>query len=101
MKSVATTRLELSKVLFGSNHMLSIAVEIAKAAGGEFSVPMLSESTGLPPSTIHHALERLKSAGLVRRLRRDLDFVVVFERRESLFWAAVLEIEDLGPDAPW
>ena len=89
MIALASTTEELSKSVFGSSHMLAVITEIAKAPEGEFSIPLLSRSTGLAPSTIHNQLERLRAAQLVKQDGRMPDGrTVMFKRREVPFWHA-------------
>ena len=84
----------LSKSLFGSNHMLALMTEIADAEGGSFSIPLLSERTGLPASTVHHHLARLKEAGLVQQgARVPGDRVVRFLRTENRIWDGVKDLD--------
>lgn len=93
---------ELSKYAFGSTHMLAVMLEISKAADGQFYVATLIENTGLPSSSVHAVLTRLKRAGLIRRTGTITgDKIAIYERRAHPFWnlAEVFdaEVKQLGP----
>lgn len=92
---LATQHEDLSKYLFGSSRMLAIMVEIERCEGGEFSTPGLVSATGLPTSTVHSLLTRLKLAELIRRTGTvTSDRVALYERRPHPLWEAVRFIEE-------
>lgn len=85
---------ELSKLAFGSNHMLALMVEIAKSPDGRFSTPGLVAATGLPASTIHALLVRLKRMRLVRRTGEVTpDRVAIYQRAVHPTWDYALRLE--------
>ena len=74
--------------------MLAVMAEIGRAVDGRFSAPQLSSATGLPASTIHNLITRLKRAGLVRRTGEvTSERVAMYERRPNLLWDAATVIE--------
>ena len=85
---------ELSKIVFGSNHMLALMAEIARAEDGRFSTPALVAATGFPTSTVHTLLMRLKRGGFVRRTGEvTADRVAIYERRVHPTWDYALVLE--------
>ena len=85
---------EMSKIVFGSNHMLALMAEIARAGDGRFSTPALVAATGLPTSTVHTLLMRLKRGGFVRRTGELApDRVAIYERRVHPTWEYALRLE--------
>jgi len=86
---------ELSKYVFGSAHMLTVLSAIERGGRATFSTPSLMEMTGLPQSTVHALLTRLKRAGFVRRTT-DIatDRVVSYERAVHPVWAFARRLED-------
>lgn len=85
---------ELSKLAFGSNHMLALMGEIARSPDGKFSTPSVATSTGLSPSTIHALLKRLKQLGLVRRTDEvTADRVRIYQRAIHPTWDYALRLE--------
>ena len=97
-----STTEELSKFVFGSSHMLAIIAEIASAEEGRFSIPSLSQSTGLAPSSVHNQLERLKSAQLVKQDGRMPDGrTLMFKRAEVPFWHAVAQLDPQELSDSW
>lgn len=85
---------EMSKIVFGSNHMLALMAEIARAEDGRFSTPALVAATGLPTSTVHTLLMRLKRGGFVRRTGELApDRVAIYERRIHPTWEYALRLE--------
>lgn len=92
---LATQHEDLSKYLFGSSRMLAVMVEIERSEAGEFSTPGLVSATGLPTSTVHSLLTRLKRAGFVRRTGTvTADRVALYERRPHPLWETVRLIEE-------
>lgn len=91
---IESDQAEVSMAIFGSRHMLTILAEIARSSTGRFSLPALAASTGLPTSSIHVVLSRLKRVSLVRRTR-DLgaERVAIYERRSHPTWAYALHLE--------
>ena len=85
---------ELSKLAFGSNHMLALMAEIARSSDGKFSTPSVSAATGLSTSTIHALLKRLKQLGLVRRTDEVTpDRVRIYQRAVHPTWDYALRLE--------
>lgn len=85
---------DLSKYVFGSNHMLAVMVEIGRSPNGEFSTPQIASATGLPMSTTHSLITRLKRAGLVRRTGEVTpDRVALYERRSHSVWRTAQDID--------
>jgi len=85
---------ELSKGVFGSGHMLTLMAEIARSETGKFSTPALAASTGLPTSSIHTILSRLKRANLIRRTGEvTADRIAIYERRVHPTWEYALQLE--------
>jgi DNA-binding transcriptional ArsR family regulator len=94
MTDLDESTMQLSKFVFGSNHMLALMLEIANADAGAFSIPILTERTGLPASTVHHHLARLKGAGLIRQVKRvPGERVVTFLRVENRIWDGVKDLD--------
>lgn len=85
---------EMSKLAFGSNHMLAVMAEIARSSDGRFSTPSISSATGLPASTIHALLKRLKQLGLVRRTDEvTSDRIRIYQRAIHPTWEYALRLE--------
>ena len=85
---------ELSKIVFGSNHMLALMAEIARSEDGRFSTPGLVAATGFPTSTVHTLLMRLKRGGFVRRTGEvTSDRVAIYEREIHPTWEYALRLE--------
>lgn len=85
---------ELSKGVFGSGHMLALMAEIARSESGKFSTPALAAATGLPTSSIHTLLARLKRANLIRRTGEVTpDRIALYERRVHPTWEYALRLE--------
>lgn len=85
---------ELSKYVFGSSHMLTVMAAIDSAGSDTFSAPSLIEATGLPQSTVHALLTRLKRAGLVRRTGDASSARIAhYERAVHPAWAFARRLE--------
>lgn len=85
---------ELSKGVFGSGHMLTLMAEIARSETGKFSTPGLASSTGLPTSSIHTVLARLKRTNLIRRTSEvTAGRIAIYERRVHPTWEYVLQLK--------
>ncbi|HBS07184.1 hypothetical protein NH287_13190 [Microbacterium sp. CnD16-F] len=85
---------ELSKIVFGSNHMLALMAEIARSEDGRFSTPGLVAATGFPTSTVHTLLMRLKRGGFIRRTgEATSDRVAIYEREIHPTWEYALRLE--------
>lgn len=85
---------ELSKGVFGSGHMLTLMAEIARSETGKFSTPELASSTGLPTSSIHTVLARLKRTQLIRRTGEVTgERIAIYERRVHPTWAYALQLK--------
>lgn len=90
---------ELSKTIFGSNHMLAVMAEIARSTDGRFSTPALVAATSLPTSTVHTLLMRLKRGGFVRRTGEvTSDRVAIYERLADLTWDYALHLESFADE---
>lgn len=100
---------DLSKYLFGSTHMLAVMLEVSRSSDGYFTGPQVSAATGLPASTVHALVTRLKRARLVRRTGSTTsERVAIYERRAHPYWdvARFIERESQvgapgGRDARW
>lgn len=79
--------------MFVSDHMLAVMAAIARAEDGMFSTPALVDATGLPVSTVHALLTRLKRGHFVRRSRVDADRVAIYERAIHPTWEFALYLE--------
>ncbi len=85
---------ELSKLAFGSNHMLALMAEIARSPDGKFSTPSVATATGLSTSTIHALLKRLKQLGLVRRTDEVTpERIRIYQRAVHPTWDYALRLE--------
>lgn len=84
----------MSKYLFGSTHMLAVMAAISRSVDGQFSAPQVANATGLPASTVHSLITRLRRAGLVRRTGEiTSDRVAMYERRQNPIWDAASVID--------
>ena len=85
---------EMSKIVFGSNHMLALMAEIARSPDGKFSTPSVATATGLSTSTIHALLKRLKQLGLVRRTDEVTpERIRIYQRAVHPTWDYALRLE--------
>lgn len=84
---------ELSKAVFGSEHMLTVMSQIAQAPDTTFSAPVIERSTGLAGSIVHGLLARLKRAGLVQVVGRvEGERTLAYQRRDHLVWQAASQL---------
>lgn len=81
---------ELSKTLFGNQHLLAITSAILEGGAGPVQAPGIQAATGLPASTVHRLLQKLDEAGVLCRMEAaGSDRVQRYERRSHPFWGAV------------
>ncbi|CAM5531588.1 hypothetical protein [Leifsonia shinshuensis] len=98
-------REELSKCVFGSQHMLEVLLAIDRVAKADnsFELSLVLESLtadGISTSSAQTVIARLKRAALIRRLPRAGVKQALYERRPQPIWGAVrvfhAELQALG-----
>ena len=98
---------ELSKAVFGSEHMLSVMWQISQAPDATFNAPAIERATGLAGSIVHGMLARLKRAGLIEVVGHlEGERTLAYQRRDHLVWQAASQLtsevtDTLGIGGPY
>jgi IclR helix-turn-helix domain len=88
MAELSTAR-ERSKLLFGTEHMLTVTSYICDA-DPILTVASVCEATGVSQTTVHRLVNTLAAVGVLIRLpRNDGDRSQWYSRCEHPFWPAV------------
>ena len=88
-----------SKVLFGNEHMLTVATHIA-AGGDIFTTAEVCDATKVPRTSVHRLLGTLVEVDVLRRLpRSSAERLQWYSRLPHPFWGAVQALAEVGLDA--
>jgi predicted transcriptional regulator len=82
-----------AKLLFGNRDRVEVAIAIARSNTGMVNAAELSYEIGLQNNRIRAQLKTLADAGLLQEMPREASGRVWYERRDSSFWDACLELQ--------
>jgi DNA-binding transcriptional ArsR family regulator len=82
----------MSKLLLGNQDRLEVGVAVARSKDGLVNATDLGLELGLAQPRVRNQLVVLEKAGLLDRMLKSGDLKQWFQRRESHYWEACLEL---------